>query len=799
MTLRLFFWWTLFIWGTGSFQLLNAQTVFRGVVMDATTKKPVPFAKVGVTGQGVGVLSDENGRFVYRKYHQIIDGTSKLEVSAGLYQSLEMPGDELRTVLNKTATIYLQPDEGLETSYIQPKNIHVIWDASLASSERSSDTELEFLQHFIQNTSWEQMRFTIFNETVQLDKNVETKQEAIELLDLLKTVEYRGASDYHIVPKTNADALFLFAESAPTFGELKVRQEVPVHVFNSTDKAGLDPYFEKLTSYTSGLCLNLKQLTREATLEAILTGVSPDVSVTSASERIITGSIVSESGPIAYATLSKEGSLDETYSKEDGRFSLIAQTDDTFTVRAIGHFNKQFTVTGAGHYEINMVPSAEMLEEVAVTAVRNRYNFNPNKSTDVFEGKDVAVRSLGPDELNKYATNAFELINGKFGVVSNGQVTFVKGLEAEWVVDGVVMSPSQVSPKNIIRISVHRPETNILNIRTARPRAKIIVTTKFHPDHIDAELRRLGYAPQENNTYDEQLELISEQPLAGSYLNRLSEVDDLEGKWEIYQSLRERHADKVAFYVDLSLYFQSLDIGLASKVRSDFAVVAKNNPKALRVLAYLHEHAGSFLEARNVYERILILEPGMAGSYRDLARSYQDTGEYQKALELYINMLGNEIKGVDFEGLEKTISNELQRLVSVHKSKISFDRLPFDWLRADFNIDIRMTIEWSSPGVPFEFQSVNPDNRYFNWNSENRIASRQNSEVLVEEFLVDNAPKGNWIVNVKYTGIPGDASVTPYLKYTLYKNYGTPNESKTIKLVKLEDQLEKVTLDTFLN
>jgi hypothetical protein len=36
-----------------------------------------------------------------------------------------------------------------------------------------------------------------------------------------------------------------------------------------------------------------------------------------------------------------------------------------------------------------------------------------------------------------------------------------------------------------------------------------------------------------------------------------------------------------------------------------------------------------------------------------------------------------------------------------------------------------------------------------------------------------------------------------YLKYTVFKNYGLPNETKEIKLIKL-DQQQRVTLDKFL-
>ena len=780
-------------------QTLSAQTVFRGIVLDAVTKEPISDAKVGITGQGIGEITSEQGRFVYRKYHQIIDGTHQLEVSAVNYQSLEMPSQELRTLLNKNATIYLQPLQEKIAQVKPPKKAHIIWDASVSTSLRDPVKELEFLMTYLQESTIDSIQLTIFNEVILFDDQMSVATDSEEIKISINEIEYSGASDYGVLPKQTSNEVLLFSESPPTFGELNLSQSVPIQAIVSSSNPKNSSYFKSLSGYTSGNYINLSQLSTNAAASFLIHGKMPVLDKVVVTERIIIGTITSANGPVPYATISKEGSLDETYSKEDGTFKLIARTGDSFKVMYLGKFSKYFTVTAADDYSIFMVDAAEVLAEVEITAKRNRYDFNSNKSTDVFEGRDIAVRSLHISEMNPNATSASELINGKFGVVSNDRTTFVKGLEAEWVVDGVVMLPSQVSPKNILRISVHRPETFLANISTPRPRAKIIVTTIFHKDHVDATYRRLGYTPQKNNEYSENPPILSFEAASSNYLAEVEKVEGLQAKWEIYTELRTVHTDKVDFYVDMSLYFENKDADLARKVRSHFTVVAMHNVKALRILAYLHEYAGSFLEAQKVYERILSLAPGQAESYRDLALIYQETGAYQKALELYINMLGDEIKGVDFSALEKAISNELQHLIVLHKPKIDYTRLPNDWLEVDFEIDIRMTLAWSAADAPFEFQFVNPDNRFYNWNSEKISPINQERKQLIEEFIVDDAPKGKWLVNLRYTGEPGSASVAPYLKYTLYKNYGRPNESRTIKLVKLDAQLDKVTLDSFLN
>lgn len=43
--------------------LATAQTIFKGQVIDAATKEPLPYVNVGIVGRSVGTVTDEEGRF----------------------------------------------------------------------------------------------------------------------------------------------------------------------------------------------------------------------------------------------------------------------------------------------------------------------------------------------------------------------------------------------------------------------------------------------------------------------------------------------------------------------------------------------------------------------------------------------------------------------------------------------------------------------------------------------------------------------------------------------------------------
>lgn len=780
------------------------QTVFRGTVLDAETKEPISVAKVGIKGQGVGEITDEDGRFLYRKYHQVIEGSHIFEVSATDYVTLEMPGEEIRTLLNKSSTIYLDRyTAGVEKLTPSVQRILVLWDASALSRLRSPDKELALLLSFLKEANIAEIQLFIFNETIQDNKVINVRQGSHEIEKIISQIQYAGASDYTLIETLEADQVFLFAEKRPTFGELKVDQNTPVYSINSNPDPSKDLYFEKLSAYTSGNYLNLSRITLKTAIEALHSGQLPLIDKNNLPSTPIKGMITSTNGPVHYATITKEGDLKETYSKADGSFEISALAGDVLTISYLSMENQKVTIKDQEVLSIHLKQKNNVLDEVVVSAKKKKQlqqGYDPNTRIEYINKRPLEVRNvLTKNQINREAFSIFDVIRNRFTGV---KLSFDHGLQEfsalyrDWpvgfIVNGqVVHRPETINVKSIERMSLYASVTN-------RQGQMFIITTRYHPSFED-EIRAKNDILIKGNYYKEAIPNLKFNYEGSDYLSEIKDISSTEKKFLEYERMRDDFVTQVDFYVDMALYFQNIDADIARKVRSDFGAVARDNPRALRILAYLNEHAGTYLMAQKIYTRILRLAPNEAQSYRDLALIYQETGEFEKSLELYINMLGNTIVGIDFTPLEAEIGNELQHLIMLHKNKVDFKRLPNDWLKADFDIDIRMTIAWSNPDAPFEFQFVNPKNRYYNWQSNANGQSPNVRRIPTKEFIIDDAPKGKWIVNVRYTGDELSSVVPPYLKYTLYKNYGQHNETKIVKLFRVDDQLEKVTLDTFLN
>ncbi|GEQ84765.1 hypothetical protein ULMS_02730 [Patiriisocius marinistellae] len=1015
--------------------LINAQTVFRGTVIDQGTNEPIKNARVGVTNQGVGVITNEKGNFTYRKYHEVIDNSSTLKVSAFGYKMLRNDVSAIRQMINNRGIIYLQSKKEEQIIKEVSKKVAVFWDASKRPKNRDVESEKAFLMDYISNNSFSEISLTIFNETIIFKETYNSSKNAsLAIPSIIDAIEYKGFSDFGNIKYQEIDEVLLIAQQKPIVGKPQINQEIPFSVLNLNAKEAALPFFKEITIFTNGIYHNAAQSNNQ-------TIISEDKTI-----EIITGVVASSNKEVNYAMVVKEGSIEEYYTDQNGFFSIPAVSGDELTIYSLGHYPKKIVITDDSFYDITLATKAEILDEVELKGTMSKapeYAYDEKSQTDKVEnGRMVPIRTLYKKDWKKGVGQISEIINGWHGVKSGVGVdgrtyTSVKGMCAKFLVDGIEVPAEAINVSAMAIITIYAPYGSVLKCP-----ARIVITTKFHPDIIDQKLRSYGIDPLKNNNYTEEVENLNTK--AGTYFqeniktgtivskgiplqnvrifkqgslkeyvskgdgtfslpaikgdilfvkhlgmypktiivteaenysisltNKAEMLDTvaLEGqikeksqnqqietaygkkdrnvigyqvesglsrfiaptdtdfftvaqklpnvvvdldtrtvfhqrsagaikqspmlvvvdnvpttqeilriidpqtitsvtalanlaatniygskafggvllittknnsssnfntakkdytiknndykeevpilnfdaitnnfvdsltlqksikiKFETYKKLRSNNIDKVDFYVDMALYFNNIDAGVASVVRSDFAQIIGDNIKALRILAYLNEYAGEYLNAQKIYERILELDPSLPQSYRDVAAIYQETGEFEKSLELYINMLGDQIKGVDFSSLEVPISNELKRLISIHKHKIDFSRLPNDWLTINFNIDVRLTLSWSDPKAPFEFQFVDPKKKFYTWQS-----SQENQGANVsKEFIVDDADAGKWLVNIRYTGQEGETHIPPYLKYTIYKDFGTPKEEKLVKLVRLDAQLDKVTLDSFV-
>ena len=537
----------------------------------------------------------------------------------------------------------------------------------------------------------------------------------------------------------------------------------------------------------------------------------------------IKGIVKSVSGPIQGASILRKGSFTEVISNADGSFEIGAQEGDILTFSYLGMYPKGVIIEDISQkLFVELNPIAEVLDEVVLKGERRE----TSEKIITGYGKEsrdrlgYAVNTVDEEDIKPTAQYVSDVLRGRFagvtvkGFGSNATIELRPAQtfggtggnpEVVWVINNAIFQATLseinefVDPQNIASISILKSSAATNRYGSIAIDGAIVIKTKTLSALTTNGSLKSNSALIKGNAYQETVGLLKENKYIPDYIKEVVALPNLEEQFKKYQELEENREPEVAFYVDMAQYFQKHDLSLADTILEELMVLGKSNVKILRVIAYLFEAGRDNHKALLIYERIAKLAPQEAQSYRDLAMIYQEVGEYDKAFNLYINMLGEQIAGVNFDGLEKPLKSELSRLIALHKDKIDFARLPNQWLRVGFNIDLRMVIDWTDRNVPFEFQFVNPQKKFFKWThtldqNKERLVSEQENGYQTEEFIIDDAPSGNWLVNIQYLGEKSNLVIPPYLKYTVYRNYGTTYETKQIKVIKLYQQDEKVTL-----
>lgn len=530
----------------------------------------------------------------------------------------------------------------------------------------------------------------------------------------------------------------------------------------------------------------------------------------------ITGIITGPQGPINEASITKKGTFNEVSSTITGGFSINASLGDILVISASGMFPKEILIENQDIGTIELTPKTSDLDAIVLEGQKRVDNTVQTADGKINADKlGYAVETLEGNDFSSGYTDLRQLITGKVAGVEVGGGLY-SGSGAVYKIRGGTQSITNDKPPIwIVNGTPYQDVPNFLDVQQIKSISvlkSVIATSRY------GSLAAGGAFLIKTNEVDfknkaaasNQSALVSGNEYAGdvtgdidaalpSYIIRFRESGTPQQQLALYKKLSRTQKSPLEYYVDAAQYFESLDPKLGDEVRSDLAYIARNNTKALRTLAYLYELVNDYKNVVLVNERIVKIAPQESQSYRDLALAYQNNKQYDKALELYINMLGEQIMGVNFDGLENPLRSELSRLIALYKDKIDFSRLPNEWLRADFKIDMRMVIDWSDRSVPFEFQFVNPDKKFFKWThtleeNRERLEMEQKQGFQTEEFIIDDAPPGEWIINIQYLGDEGDYALPPFLKYTVYRNYGTPQETKEIRVIKLFKQIDKVTL-----
>lgn len=705
-----------------------------------------------------------------------------------------------------------------------PELITIFWDASAKTNNRNIYSELELVERYLK---------TVKNVEVAVHKFAfgydETKKFTIKkgrseaVIQYLENTKYEGTSDYSFLVEATPQKLnynLIFTDGNTLFSDLKPVFNTTTFTVTSSKKSNKN-ILEEVALYTDGVHIDLNTYTPKKALGYLLKDIPTYTKGSSANTYTINGKITSEIGDLDGARIAVKGTFNEVISDPTGTFKIEAQEGDQLEVRFPGMKTKNIQVTRNTKMQVALETDGDWLQEIVITGEKKeeenlvqtasgKKNFDAIAfKTNIITEEDISPSFLSLGDILKRLSNIRveqnPLTREEVYVNPRASSILLRVLPIV-VLNGVVYEqlnggPPPINPQDIITVEVITSiHANALYGTLGRGGAIIVETKSANPDYYASKNEKKPSALIKGNDYiADNVSVFDETLNKPAYLIQLERTATLEEALKVYESYKKASLDDpIVFYTDVATYFQKWDKNISLRILSNLPETLSGDVDVLKLMAY---HLESFKEdmlANTLYKRILKLAPDRIQSYRDLAVSHQQIGNYQQAFELYKQILANETKDLDFLPLKKTAEYEMMQLLAFHKSKVSYEDVSNELLTVGFKKDRRLIFEWTNPEADFEIQFVNPKGKYFTWEhsvftNQKRLKDEVSKGYSLEEFALDDAPPGEWIINVQYLG---EDKIHPplYLKYTLYLNYGTPQETKEVKLIKLFQQKDKTTL-----
>ena len=546
-----------------------------------------------------------------------------------------------------------------------------------------------------------------------------------------------------------------------------------------------------------------------------------------ANDNYIFGKVFGVSGPIQGASIKVKNSLVEAKSDFEGYFKIRANLNDVLSINFLGMIEKQILIENLDDKYILLKTDAQILDQVTITGttelsdeVETGYGKKKKKSVG-FSTSTITSEDISPgavtivDAIRGKFTNVQVAYNQDGAATGNKPQIYVRGgslsinnsAAAIFDIEGLIYTevPDFIDPQQIESITLLR-SMGATNRYGSQGRGGVFLI-KMKSLSRKAE-RLLNSLKVKGNDYKEQVSRIDFDSLIPYYVKDFIQAKTLSVAKQQFATLKDGVYElSVPFHIESFDHFKNIDKEFAINILKSIAEKAKDNPKALKTIAYKLEEIGEFKNAKIIYQRLLSIRPLDEQSYRDLALIYKENEDYDLAASLFDIMLNNKLKNVNMLGLQETVVNEAAHLYFTHLDKLTLTDFPLKTLKTyvpkndwrNFGFDYRIIFDWNDPAVEFNVQFVGPKNKYYDWShtvldDKDLLEDELNYGYNTEEFIIEKSDKGKWLINIENYTIQDESNPT-YIKYTVFKNYGRPNEIKKVEVIDLNKLKKKITLD----
>ncbi len=705
----------------------------------------------------------------------------------------------------------------LQFSDAQDK-VAIYWDASFSMQDRNLVKELNFLDNYFKKNTETTVDLIVFSNDILFEQTYTiSNSEWSDLRTELQQTIYDGATSYKPLFKSSANVYMLFTDGLSNIDQLDPPKDKQLYIISTANEVKTAK-LKYLAKRTGGRFFYLNPYNIRETGVKSKVETEQDKVVNTG---LVTGVVLAAEGPLANVSIINQTTNKGVASDIDGNFEIKADKGDILIFSFLGKKTVSIRIEKATSYKITMANIDENLEEVVLTAQVEEQEETVNTGNVRIDKKRLGydVEEITKDDISYLDTDLTKAVVGQFSnleirrdennrldlgkFLGRGRnMTILLNQYGLIVVDGVPLGQSEsnfggiaypqdniINPDMIESITYLKGLAATNKYGTLGRNGVVLITTKNAMLDEAIEGNTSTELAGTTDYYSGSAETIAELP-NNEYIAQLKTATSVNQAFQFYIEQREKFGDNPSFYFDVSDYFKGWNNKLIqNRILSNVLEIAFNNTTYLKALAYKQQELGLFNEALVTTQRINDIANDQSQSYRDLALGHTLAKNYQDALDIYNNIdKQTNVGNTNFFGLRKSIINEAKNLVALHKAQLNTVGVSQNYLRNN-KYKSRIVFEWNNANAQFDLNIINPQNRFFTWshtNTENsqRILQEKQQGYGLEEYYLTEDDKGEWKFNVKYYG--NGTEEPTFIKITTYKNFGFPNQSMTINVIRLD-------------
>ena len=469
-----------------------------------------------------------------------------------------------------------------------------------------------------------------------------------------------------------------------------------------------------------------------------------------------------------------EGSSNGAQTDFDGNYQIYVNEGEKLIFSYIGFKTKEILVTG-DKIDVALEEDASALEEVVVTGYESESSNARTSAVTALQGSVAGIQVVNDEEEIVRIRGAASLSNKNPIYIVNGNlVSEMPSLDADDIAELY-----NINSENATKLYGSRAAGGVVVIKTKE-------LSENEKDKIaELELK-----------IEDELELKGWNPNS-AYIRKLKRTNSAEEAYRLYLELREEYNNMPSFYMDVADYFlKQNEAEKAFRIISNIAEIELDNYELSRALAYKLEAEGKIEMAEYIYAKVLELRPEDIQSYRDLALIKIENGHFQEALELLYKIVNGDLIEKDesrrFSGIEDISFVEMNNLIALHKNELDLSNIDKRFI-SPMNMDLRVVVDWNHNDTDIDLWVIDPkDEKCWYQNKRTKIGGILSDDMTEgfgpESFKLKEAISGNYEMFIDYYSDNVQKISGPtFLKVTVFKNYGTKDQQKILKVYRLEN------------